>query len=274
LTSARDGENRAADLPAPLVAPEAYDDEYYRHACGGAVEWSQSQGAEVAGLYPGSLERAKLKTGDVLVDIGCGRGELLAVAVQHGAARAIGLEYAPAVLPLAIKTLEAHGVRDRAAVFQADARAIPVASNTADLVTMLDVVEHLGPRELALTFVEARRILKPGGRIFIHTFPTRTVYGVTYRLQRLSRPSRWKSWPADPRLPYERSMHVNEQTPAMLRRSLRRAGFAQVDVGLGRWIHTEFVPEERYKRLYHWLAKIPGLTRFGVADIWGEAVNR
>src|SRR4051794_32370941 len=66
-----------SDLPDPVVSPDAYDEHYYRNWCAGYEEWSSSDGAEVADLYPGSLRRAGLRPGDVLVDIGTGRGELL-----------------------------------------------------------------------------------------------------------------------------------------------------------------------------------------------------
>lgn len=68
-------------------------------------------------------------------------------------------------------------------------------------------------------------------------------------------------------------MHVNEQSVTALGRSLRRAGFRPARAELGRWVYTDFVPEERAKRLYRRLARIPGLARFGVADMWAEGVR-
>jgi ubiquinone/menaquinone biosynthesis C-methylase UbiE len=224
-------------------------------------------------VYAGVLQRADLQPGETVVDIGTGRGELLAVAVERGAARALGLEYAEAAIDLARKTLETHSVGGRAGVLVADARAIPVRSESADLVTMIDVVEHLAPRELDLTLREALRILRPGGRIIIHTMPSRTIYSVTYRLLRLARPRRWRTWPADPRNEYERTMHVNEQTVTTLGRSLRRAGFRPYHASLGQWVYTVHIPEERAKRVYRALARMPLLARLGVGDIWGEGVR-
>jgi ubiquinone/menaquinone biosynthesis C-methylase UbiE len=261
------------DLPPPLVSPDAYDDDYYRHGCAGADEWRTSGGTEVAGIYPGSLERAGLRPGEVVVDIGTGRGELLATAVGMGAARAIGVEYSPAAVALAEQTLDAQGVRDRAEVLLADARATPVDDGTADLVTMLDVVEHLAPAELAGALTQAHRILRPGGRVFIHTLPTRTLYDVTYRWQRQLRASRRRTWPADPRNDYERQMHVNEQTLRSLRRSIRDAGFTSVDVRPGAWVHTEHIPDQPARRVYHRAAKIPLLQRLVVADLWATGVR-
>ena len=210
-----------------------------------------------------------LRPGDTLVDVGTGRGELLAVASQAGI-DAIGIEYSDAAVALAHRTLEARGIND-ASVLLADARALPVADASAAAVTLLDVVEHLTPEELDLALAEARRILKSDGRLYIHTFPNRTVYDVTYRLQRIAVPSRRRTWPADPRGDYERAMHVNEQTVPALRKALR-SHFAEVRVWLGDWIYTDHVPDERCYALYYRLAKLPGpLARLGRGNIWAEA---
>jgi len=262
------------ELAAPAVAADVYDKDYYLNSCGGSEEWSASDGAEYAGLYPGSLVRAGFREGETLVDIGTGRGELLAAAVDQGAASAIGIEYSPDAVELAERTIERRDVGERAKVVLADARRVPVDDDFADLVTLLDVVEHLTPPELDGALAEGLRILRPGGRIVIHTMPTRTLYEVTYRLQRLSRPSRWRRWPKDPRVELERQMHVNEQTVPALRRSLRRAGFPDPEVGNGEWIHATMIPEEDragVERTYRRLAARKLTARFGSADIWAVA---
>jgi cyclopropane fatty-acyl-phospholipid synthase-like methyltransferase len=258
-------------LPPPLVPPEAYDEHYYRHVSAGAEAWRASEGAAPDPLYEGALRLAGLRAGEVVVDVGCGRGELLAVALRLGARRAVGIEYAPAAVALARGTLAAASVGSAAEVRLGDARALPLEEASADLVTMLDVVEHLGPSELDAALREARRVLRPGGRLFVHTLPNATVYRVTYRLQRLARPGRRRSWPAQPRNEHELRMHVNEQTVRSLRRALRRAGFARPEVWLGQWVHTTFVPDERAARLYHRLAAHRLTRRLGAGDIWARA---
>jgi len=262
-------------LPPPIVSPDLYDDNYFRHACGGSEVWRESGGTKADGIYPGSLTRARLQPGEVVVDIGTGRGELLAVAVKMGAARAVGVEYASAAVEMAHRTLEAHGVTDRAKVILADARAIPIDDETADLVTMLDVVEHLAPEELAGTLREARRVMKPGGRILIHTFPTRTIYDWTYRWQRALSPTKRKTWPAQPRNNYELTMHVNEQTVWSLGKSMRAAGFTNVKTELGEWVYTSMLPDQRACRLYHRLARVPftPIKALGVSNLWGSATR-
>ncbi len=262
---------QSAASSAPLVSPAVYDTEYFLHRCAGAEPWRASAGRERDPLYDGCLRLAGLRPGEALLDVGTGRGELLAAAVQMGARRAVGVEYSPAAVSLGHATLASSGVQDRAEVRLADARALPFGDGEFDLVTLLDVVEHLGPDELAAALAEARRVLAPGGRVFIHTFPARTLYELTYRLQRASRPGRRRRWPRDPRNELEHAMHVGEQTVGSLRRGLVQAGFTGVRAWPGEWMYTDFVPDEDARRLYYRLARLPWLRRFGAADLWAQA---
>lgn len=260
-----------ADLPEPAVSKEEYDREYFLECCAGADQWRESGGRAPSGIYGGVLSKARLRAGETVVDVGTGRGELVAVAIQQGAARATGVDYSPVAVELARETLAAHDLDGRASVVLADARAIPLPDCEADLVTLIDVVEHLDPSELETTLQEAWRLLRPGGRVFVHTMPNRLIYDVTYRLLRAVWPPRWRRWPAEPRTEVERTMHVNEQTARSLRRVLRRAGFAEVRAEHGQWLHTAFVPSERARRLYPLLARGRLTAPLGACDLFAEA---
>ena len=241
-------------LPPPAVPPGVYDEGYYRTACAG---FEAFEAQDVDPLYPGMLAIAGLRAGEVVVDIGTGRGELLRVALAQGAARAIGVEYSADALKLA----ESSGGE----LLLADARAIPLEDGVADLVTLLDVAEHLAPDELERTLAEAHRLLRPGGRLLVHTFPTRTYYAVTYRLLRAGR----RSWPRDPRNHWEHQMHVNEQTARGLRRALR--AFDSVRVWPGPMTHSGVLPSARAQRLVERGARLP-LTRWlCAADLFALA---
>lgn len=254
-----------------MVPAQVYDEHYYRSMCGGHEEWSSSGGAAGAPIYSVTLERAGFRPGMVLVDVGTGRGEMLAVAAEMGASRAIGVEYAAAGTALAAQTLAARGVTDRAHVLQADARALPLPDASVDMVTMLDVIEHLSPTELDAALREVRRVLRPGGLFVGHTFPTSTIYNVTYRALRRAWPRWSRTWPADPRNEYEHLMHVNEQTLRGLRASVARAGFQQAEVHLGEWVYTDFVPSSRARGVYARLARHRLTRPLAVANIWVHA---
>lgn len=255
-------------IPDPAVPADVYDETYYREWCAGYETWSASGGREVAGIYPGFLARARLRPGEVVVDVGTGRGELLAVAVEMGAHRAYGLEYSKDAVALARTTLAIHGVEDRAEVLLADARSETLPEGIADLVCYVDVVEHLTPDELHDSLVQARRVLRPGGRVVAHTFPSRLIYDVTYRWLRAVPGHR--RWPADPRKEFERVMHVNEHSPSSLTRAFEEAGF-DVEVELGAWVYTDFVPTRTGRGVYRALARCGPLAKYGIGDLWAFA---
>jgi cyclopropane fatty-acyl-phospholipid synthase-like methyltransferase len=256
--------NVTSALPDPSVPATVYDEEYYRTRCAGYADWTDSDGARVAGIYPGFLQRASLRRGETVVDLGTGRGELLVTAIDMGAVHAYGVEYSPAAVRMARQTIEVHGAGDRAEVVLADARSVPLPDECADLVCLLDVVEHLTPDELHAALTEARRMLRPGGRVVAHTMPNRLTYDVTYRALR---PIIGRSWPKDPRNSFERAMHVNEQTLRSLRRSFSAAGF-ETTAQLGTWIRADFPPTARARRIYRALARLGPLAQLAVSDIW------
>jgi hypothetical protein len=137
---------------------------------------------------------------------------------------------------------------------------------------MLDVVEHLTPAELADALAEAHRVLRAGGRLFVHTAPNRLVYDVTYRLQRTALPWRLRSWPSDPRNEFERTMHVNEQTTRSLVAALRQAGFADPLAWAGRWVCAGHLPSRRAGRWYRLAARVPGLRGLVAMDLYASGL--
>lgn len=267
--------NREArgDLAPPAVPAEAYDRDYFLHKCIGADVWRESEGQKTDGRFEALARMAPVESGSRVLDLGTGRGEFLRAAIAHGAAEAVGVDYSADAIEFANKTLAAGGNPGAARALVADARDLPFESAHFDLVTMFDVVEHLTPAELEATLREARRTLRPGGAIFVHTAPNRLIYDVTYRLQRALAPWRWSRWPADPRIDHEHEMHVNEQSPAQLRRVLARAEFERAESWLGLWVYTGFVPSPRAQRTYHRLAKVGPLRRFAVTNIFARGIR-
>jgi ubiquinone/menaquinone biosynthesis C-methylase UbiE len=260
-------------LPPPTVPERLYDETYYRTHCMGYEEWAASEGAHMAAQYEGMLEyKVGLRAGEALLDIGAGRGELVVAAAQRGA-RATGVEYSTTALALSEQTLAAHGNPPDARVLLADARALPFGDDEFDVATMMDVIEHLTVSEQADALAQARRVLRPGGRIHLHTAPNRLIYSVTYRVQRWLTPGRLRRWPRQPRHNYELTMHVGEHSARSLRRTLSDAGFEQVQVTHGEWVYEAFVPDPQARHLY-WRLAAHRLTKpLGTCDLWAVGVK-
>ncbi|MFQ6058724.1 MAG: class I SAM-dependent methyltransferase [Anaerolineae bacterium] len=170
-----------------------------------------------------SLELAALEPGMRVLDIGCGRGEAVLHALWRGA-EVVGVDYAGAPLRLTAHTLKLASSQEqgRVALGRADATRLPFADGAFDRVLMLDLVEHLHPWQLRLTLGEARRVLRSGGYLVLHSVPNRWALRYGYPLLRLF----WPHLPASPRSPYEEEVHVNEQDLLSLREGLRQAGLA------------------------------------------------
>ncbi len=209
----------------PSVPPDVYTRDYYQANCHGYAEFRESYGEIFSERFRIPLELAEISGGMRILDVGCGRGEILVDADKRGAS-AYGFDYAMSALEMATEAIakrsQAHGIL----IHLANAQQLPYPDNCFDRVFMLDVVEHLYPYELHQALVEIRRVLRPTGRLIIHTMPNTWYYRWGYPPFRLFSRLRGKNLPVDPRNRWGYSeVHVNEQDLIMLRRELRAAGF-------------------------------------------------
>jgi len=206
------------------VSPQVYTREYYVSHCHGHAEFRRSETVAVPDRLKIPLEAAKISPGMSVLDVGCGRGEILRYAACQGA-RAVGFDYATAAIEITAEYLRAHLDASMIAIHLGNAQQLPYPDCSFDRVFMLDVVEHLYPAELHRAMVEIRRVLRPGGQLIIHTMPNTWYYRFGYPVFRLTQRLRSKRLPVDPRDRWEfKEVHVNEQNPVLLRRELRAAG--------------------------------------------------
>ena len=107
-----------------------------------------------------------LRTTGRVLDLGCGRGELLLMLREAGV-EAVGIEGDPAV----VEATRRRGLE----VIEGDVlealRGQPDESR--DAVTAIHLFEHLEPTHLAVVIAEVRRVLSPGG-LFIVECPNPT----------------------------------------------------------------------------------------------------
>lgn len=220
---------RVNDEKAQPVCSACYDEAYFLTSCEGYEEFLAGEGAHLSRRLSQALAAAKVEPGMRVLDVGCGRGEVLRHCAALGA-HAVGIDYAPVAVRMAQRLIRKE-LEDGApaVVYQADAKHLPFSDASFDRVLMFDLVEHLQPWELAQALSEARRVLRPGGRLIIHTAPNawydRWAYPVVRLVRRLM--GQGERYPANPRalVPANLDVHVNEQSGLSLWRWLRRMGF-------------------------------------------------
>jgi len=230
------------------VDADRYDEVYFLSACEGYREFISSEGRRLSRRLEQAFAAAEIAPGMKVLDIGCGRGEILRHCTRLGA-EAYGIDYSSVAVHMASELAEQDG---EARVNLADAKVLPFRSTTFDRVLMLDLVEHLHPWELQRALSEARRVLRAQGRLVVHTAPNvwydRYAYPVVRWVRTLM--GEGHKYPKDPRAvtPANLDVHVNEQSTLSLKRALRQADF-HADV----WLDTP--PQDRDEGLVFQVAR-------------------
>lgn len=112
--------------------------------------WYRARRALVAELLAGQVA-----AGSRVVDVGCGTGDNLGALEEIVGRTVVGVELSPYAIRHAPRTA-AGDVR----VGVSRAEHLPFASESADLITSMDVIEHLDD---VAALAEYRRVLRPGG---------------------------------------------------------------------------------------------------------------
>ncbi len=109
---------------------------------------------------------AKIKKGDVVIDLGSGAGNdaFIARAETGETGKVIGIDFTPAMIEKARHNAEVRGVHN-VEFRQGDIEQMPVTSNIADVVVS-NCVLNLVPNKNAV-IKEIFRVLKPGGHFSI-----------------------------------------------------------------------------------------------------------
>jgi SAM-dependent methyltransferase len=205
--------------PQRAVPSDIYTEDYFLSpACEGFEAFADGR---LSPIKQKELDLLDAHPGQRVLDLGCGRGEVVA-ALRGQGIDAVAVDYAAAAVRLAATRLAGEAV-----VVRADGTALPFRSGSFDRVLMGDVIEHL-PWNLGVAALrEVGRVLAPGGRALIHTSPNR--WFVTYLLPVTKVALRWlgKSELVARFDDYESrrgDMHPNELSPVGLQRLVRDAG--------------------------------------------------
>ena len=112
------------------------------------------------------LDRARLSTGEDVLDLACGTGTLaIAAARATPGARVVGVDADPVVLTKARAKARRAGVD--LAFDQALSTALPYENGSFDVVLSSLFFHHLDDEAKAASGAEILRILRPGGRLVV-----------------------------------------------------------------------------------------------------------
>lgn len=182
------------------------------------------------------LSRIDLRSKRVL-DIGCGRGEVLKFAQEHGAARITGVDFSEDAIAIAGAFLREHGIKAElccedalAFVKRYATQVMKAQSEPFDVVLMFDSVEHIPRAELTELLTTLRHALSARAILGINT----PHFGTDNDVLREG----VKTLARDGSDDHEetRGMHCNRYTRRSLKRYLWKLGFVPIS-------HHLFVPE-------------------------------
>ncbi len=252
-----------------------YTKDYYLNVCGGdelpAFDSKCRLPLRMAQLFG----MAHVKACDQVLDLGCGRGELVCEAAALGC-EATGVDYSAAAIELARKKVAGTPWEKRCQFHHASISQNIFGEGQFDVIFALDVFEHIHRDELRQLLSIVKRRLKRGGRFVFHTSPNRYYYSTAYRcVWALARLLGKTNLRQNSRCSYENEMHIGERTRRELELLFREADL-ECDIslfGLERILHTiqqsGLGPTVRH-RLAHWACH-PRLRNCTNSDIIGLA---
>ncbi len=127
--------------------------------------------------------KLRLRSGERLLDIGCGWGGLVAYAVQHYGVEAYGITLSQPQAELAQQRIQEAGVSEHCRVEVRDYRDLHEEQSFTKIVS-IGMVEHVGQALLPNYFGQAWHLLRPGGVFLNHgiasNIATRAPRGPTF----------------------------------------------------------------------------------------------
>jgi ubiquinone/menaquinone biosynthesis C-methylase UbiE len=172
------------------------------------------------------VELARPQADDRVVDLGAGTG-LLALALAPHVGELVAVDIAERMLERLDDAAIADGIHN-VEVLVADLRRLPLDDESATLVVSNYAFHHLDDTGKELALAEARRILRPGGRLVICDM----MFSLSLE-------------PRDRRLVAEKVLALLKRGPAGVVRILRNAA----RVAMGRW--EQPATPETWERMLH-----------------------
>lgn len=230
-----------------MTDPEIYNSDYYDDMRGA------DESSAIFGYFLDEFSEY-IDLEGVVLDAGCGRGELLRLLASRSSNISFGLDFSEVAVEYTksvVRNIAGSNAADRVICGSiTDANIFP--GKTFDTVFMMDIVEHLEQQQLVIGLQNVRRWLSSNGHLCIHTFPTKVPHYIYQRFL-------WASGKRQ-ELSKLNAIHCNVQTQKSLRSTLETAGFTVEKM----WLRNDLtkasstyqnMPQGALKNLIDWSQK-------------------
>jgi|GEM_PF-3034450 len=226
------------------VPAKVYDESYYRNINDGGAVFFKTKGKSLSRRMRLSLKHAKIQKSDVVLDFGCGRGDLVFYLAPQ-CKSIIGVDYSQDAIKICESMKNKYYKKfTNISFYRSAIKNLKLNDNSLDKVFLLDVVEHLYPDELSLLLHKLFKAMKKDAVLVVHTCPNTNFYKYGYPVIRFFYPvlrlfppfrklldtkPNWKGLKRLPKNPEANSHneigHVNEMNPKRMKFVLQNIGF-------------------------------------------------
>lgn len=220
LKNSQDTGTKANTSHSSLEIRQAYTNEYFTQDCAGSDIYKKNKGKNLQDprLIAVATISSLKKSGRVL-DLGCGRGELSYYYANQGFL-VTAIDYSESAIELTKNCFEGEENIKSNVEFICDDVCNAGLTGKYDLAVSSDVIEHLSFIEVDKLYQRVSEYLNSDGLFVLHTFPNLWYYKYHYSRRRKIAASVGAYLPSEPRSRYEMLMHINEQSPRILKKQL------------------------------------------------------
>jgi 2-polyprenyl-3-methyl-5-hydroxy-6-metoxy-1,4-benzoquinol methylase len=147
-------ESSAASFDYDSIPPGYYDEVFHRRR-GAQSKWHHLKFARVRREIPARCR---------LLDVACGPGTL--IGTLGADVDATGVDLAAPQIEFARRR---YGAPGKTFVLSRATGELPADNDSVDVITMVELLEHLEMDEIQRLLRECRRVLRPGGKLIVTT---------------------------------------------------------------------------------------------------------
>ena len=142
-------------------------DEHHAYSCAYFATGNEDLQSAQEAKFELICRKLRLRSGEQLLDIGCGWGGLVRYAVQHYGVSAMGITLSESQAALARERIANDGLTDRCTIEVRDYRDVQHELGF-DKIVSVGMFEHVGRAQLETYFAAAMGLLRPGGLFLNH----------------------------------------------------------------------------------------------------------